>query len=213
MNEIRAVVSDFGGVLTSPLADAFLEAQVTLGVPIDVFGEALYAIERGSGGNPLHELERGSIPEAEVIEALEREVAGALGRQIDLSGLGQAFFGRLLPNREMIELLQTLAGRNYRIALLTNNVREWQPLWRALIPVEELFEQVVDSAFVGMRKPERGIYELLLRLLDLDARQCLFVDDREINCEAARELGFHTVHFRSTSEAITAIEAALSRSA
>ena len=63
----------------------------------------------------------------------------------------------------MIELMRELRGRGYRMALLTNNVREWEPLWRAMLPVDEIFEVVVDSAFVGMRKPEPEIYELTLR--------------------------------------------------
>ena len=54
---------------------------------------------------------------------------------------------------------------DHRMALLTNNVREWEPLWRTMLPVDEIFELVVDSAFVGMRKPEAEIYELTLERL------------------------------------------------
>ena len=83
-----------------------------------------------------------------------------------------------------------LAGAGYRMAMLTNNVREWEPIWRAKLPVDEIFETVVDSAFVGMRKPDREIYELTLERLDgIAAAECLFIDDTEVNCEAARELG------------------------
>ena len=68
--------------------------------------------------------------------------------------------------------------------MLTNNVREWEPLWRAKLPVDEIFETVVDSAFVGMRKPDHEIYELTLDRLDgIDAEECLFVDDIELNCD------------------------------
>ena len=78
------------------------------------------------------------------------------------------------------------------MALLTNNVREWEPLWRSMLPVDEIFELVVDSAFVGMRKPDPEIYELTLeRLGDGVTRRadCLFVDDIEVNVEAARDAG------------------------
>ena len=51
--------------------------------------------------------------------------------------------------------MRDLKRREYRMALLTNNVREWEPLWRSMLPVDEIFELIVDSAFVGMRKPDR----------------------------------------------------------
>ena len=71
-------------------------------------------------------------------------------------------------------------------------MREWEPLWRAKLPeIDEIFEVVVDSAFVGMRKPEPEIYELTLERLGdgLAAEDCLFVDDIDVNCDAARALG------------------------
>ena len=93
----------------------------------------------------------------------------------------------------MIDLMAQLRDEGYRMALLTNNVREWEPLWRAKLPVDEIFETVVDSAFVGMRKPDPEIYLLTVERLDgISADECLFVDDTEVNCDAARELGMPT---------------------
>jgi putative hydrolase of the HAD superfamily len=109
----------------------------------------------------------------------------------------------------MIELMQELRGRGYRMAICTNNVREWEPLWRAKLPVDEIFDVVVDSGFVGYRKPEPQIYELTLERLGIGAPAALFVDDIETNCTAARELGMDAVWFQSTEQAITEIEAAL----
>jgi HAD superfamily hydrolase (TIGR01509 family) len=70
---------------------------------------------------------------------------------------------------------------------------------------------VVDSAFVGSRKPERQIYELTLERLGVVAHATVFIDDLELNCEAARNLGMHAVHFQTTEQALDEIEAALSR--
>jgi putative hydrolase of the HAD superfamily len=95
------------------------------------------------------------------------------------------------------------------MALLTNNVREWEPLWRSMLPVDEIFETVVDSAFVGVRKPEARIYELTLERIATPAESCLFVDDFEHNCEGARALGMNAVHFRDNDQAIPEIRAAL----
>jgi putative hydrolase of the HAD superfamily len=96
------------------------------------------------------------------------------------------------------------------MAMLTNNVREWEPLWRAKLPVDEIFEIVVDSAFVGMRKPEREIYELTLeRLGDVRAEECVFVDDVDVNCAMAAELGMTAVHYVSPEQAIAEIRQAV----
>jgi putative hydrolase of the HAD superfamily len=113
----------------------------------------------------------------------------------------------------MIELMSGLRRRGYRMALLTNNVREWEPLWRSMLPVDEIFELVVDSAFVGMRKPDPAIYRLCVERLGdgIAPRECLFVDDVEVNVAAARELGMAAVHFRDNAQATAEIEAVLGR--
>ena len=112
----------------------------------------------------------------------------------------------------MIELVRELRGDGIRAALLTNNVREWEPLWRAKLPeIDELFEVVVDSAFVGLRKPDPAIYSLTLeRLGGVAAERCVFVDDLEVNCDTARELGMTAVRFESADQAIPEIRAAFS---
>ena len=110
----------------------------------------------------------------------------------------------------MIELMREIKASGRRMALLTNNVREWEPLWRSMLPVDEIFELVVDSAFVEMRKPDPPIYELTIaRLAGTTAEQCLFVDDVEVNIDAARALGMHAVHFRANEQAIPEIRKTL----
>jgi putative hydrolase of the HAD superfamily len=114
----------------------------------------------------------------------------------------------------MIEYLRGLRDDGLRLGLLTNNVREWEPLWRAKLPdVEELFEVIVDSAFVGMRKPEPEIYTLTLERMGggLRFEECVFLDDIEINCDAARALGMTAVRFHDNAQAIAELDAALDR--
>jgi putative hydrolase of the HAD superfamily len=111
----------------------------------------------------------------------------------------------------MIELMREIQSSGRRMALLTNNVREWEPLWRGMLPVDEIFELVVDSGFVGMRKPDPAIYELTLERLGggVTAGDCLFIDDLEINIDAARDLGMTAVHFVDNGQAIVEIREAL----
>jgi epoxide hydrolase-like predicted phosphatase len=113
----------------------------------------------------------------------------------------------------MIDYMRELRGRGYRMAICTNNVREWESRWRAMLPVDEIFDVIVDSAFVGVRKPESRIYELTLERLGVSAGAALFIDDIEVNCTAARELGMSAVWFRSTDQAKADSEAVLATAA
>jgi putative hydrolase of the HAD superfamily len=126
-----------------------------------------------------------------------------------LHGFGEQYFEHLHPNERLIDYMRELRERGYKLAICTNNVREWEPLWRAKLPVDEIFHVVVDSGFVGARKPEPEIYELTLERLGVPATGAVMVDDIELNCDAARELGMSAVWFRSTEQAIEEIEAAL----
>jgi epoxide hydrolase-like predicted phosphatase len=206
------VISDFGGVLTSPLVDSFLAYEREAGVSPEAFGRAMMAIAERDGANPLFELETGRMTAAAFLGSLERELRQQLEREVELHHFGEYYFAHLHPNQPMIDYLRELRGRGYKLALCTNNVREWEPLWRAKLPVDEIFDVVVDSGFVGTRKPERRIYELTLERLGLPAGASLLIDDIEINCAAARELGLEAVWFRSTEQALSEVEAALTRS-
>jgi putative hydrolase of the HAD superfamily len=203
----RVVISDFGGVLTSPLIEGFAAYQERSGISFEDLGRALQRSAERYGDHPLYVLERGEISEGEFRRRIEEE----LGDGVRLERFSEIYFDHLQPNRPMIDFMAELRGRGLRMALLTNNVREWEPLWRAKLPeIDEIFEVVVDSAFVGMRKPEPEIYELTLeRLGDVEASDCLFVDDLEPNCQTARSLGMTAVQFRDAGQAIAEIEKAL----
>jgi putative hydrolase of the HAD superfamily len=207
---IEAIVSDFGGVLTTPLMNSFLALQDAHGVGPEDFGKAMRAAESaGDGENPLFKLERGDITEPEFLEVLRDGFEATVGRRPHLNRFREVFFEALDPNEPMIDLMRELKLGGRRMAMLTNNVQEWEPLWRTMLPVDEIFEMVIDSGFVGYRKPERQIYEITLERLGLPAQACLFVDDLEPNCEAARELGFTTVRYHDADQAIAEVRAAL----
>jgi putative hydrolase of the HAD superfamily len=202
VSTIRAVISDFGGVLTNPLWEAFVAWHQQVGADPSTLGMALQRAAEERDDHPLFALEKGQITEAEFTAAVEAQ----LPEEIRLDGFREIYFSHLHPNEPMIELMRELRGRGLRMAMLTNNIREWEPLWRAKLPVDEIFEVVVDSAFVGMRKPEREIYELTLeRLGDVRAEECVFVDDVDVNCAMAAELGMTAVHYVSPEQAIEEI--------
>lgn len=210
---IRAIVSDFGGVLTTPLLGSFERVQDEIDIPPESLGQALRAATEQRGDNPLFELERGEIEESEFLELLNTHLEPLLGHRPHLHRFREVYFDALDPNEEMIALMRELKASGLKMAMLTNNVREWEPLWRSMMPVDEIFEEVVDSAFVGCRKPEGRIYRLTLERIGIDAEACLFVDDLQVNCEGAERAGMKAVQFRDNEQAIAEIRAALGRAA
>jgi epoxide hydrolase-like predicted phosphatase len=209
-NGLRAVVSDFGGVLTTPLLGAFAAFQDDVGISPESLGKAMREGLAKGEELPLFRLERGEISEDEFLDRLSDGLEAILGHRPHLHHFRHVFFEALDPNEAMIELMRELKGGGLKMAMLTNNVREWEPLWRSMLPVDEIFEEIVDSAFVGCRKPEPRIYELTLERIGMPAGACLFVDDLEVNCEAAEALGMRAVHFRDNEQAIAEIRAAVS---
>jgi len=206
---IEAVISDFGGVLTTPLVQSFMAFQDQTGITTEVLGKAMHAATEANGDNPLFEMERGEITEVAFLETLTDSLEPLLGHRPEMHRFKEIYFEALRPNPEMIELMRELKAAGYRMAMLTNNVREWEPLWRSMLPVDEIFEEIVDSAFVGCRKPEPRIYELTLERIGMAAEACLFIDDLQPNIEGAEAAGMSAVHFRDNAQAIAEIQSFL----
>jgi putative hydrolase of the HAD superfamily len=208
---IRAVISDFGGVLTNRLIEAFAAFQDETGISMEQLGRGMQRVAERDGEYPLFRLERGEISEADFLDNLSWGLEAELGHRPTLHRFREIYFEALHPNQSMLDLMRELRGRGLRTAILTNNVREWEELWRSKLPLDEIFEVIVDSGWVGMRKPQPEIYLLTVdRLGDgLQPTQCLFVDDNEQNVDAARELGMKAVQFHSNEQAIPEIRAAL----
>lgn len=207
--DIRVVISDFGGVLTNPLVEAFQAYERITGIPMRTLGEAMVWVAEREGDNPLNALETGALSEHDFYTMMNEALGQLHDEEVSMASFADIYFDNLDPNEPFIECLREVKQRGYRLALLTNNVREWEHRWRAFLPIDELFETVVDSGFVGTRKPERRIFEIThdyLRALegleDVEPHECVLVDDVEMNCRAAEEFGFRTVLFDDTRRAI-----------
>jgi putative hydrolase of the HAD superfamily len=208
--QITTVISDFGGVLTTPLIQSFAAVQDQTGVPFEALANAMAKIQEEDGRHPLFELETGKLTEVDFLRRLGEVLEPALGHRPELHRFREIYFDALDPNEPMIDLMREAKERGHRMGLLTNNIREWEPLWRSMLPVDEIFEVVVDSGFVGCRKPDREIYDLTLqRMGDPAPEECLFIDDTDVNCDTARELGMSAVHYRNNDQAIAEIREAL----
>jgi putative hydrolase of the HAD superfamily len=207
---ITTVISDFGGVLTTPLVQSFAAVQDETGIPFEELAKAMARIQEEDGRHPLYELETGKLTEVEFLEKLGDSLEPVLGHRPELHRFSEIYFEALHPNGPMIDLMREAKEGGHRMGMLTNNVREWEPLWRSMLPVDEIFEVVVDSGFVGCRKPDREIYDITLERMGVQAGECLFIDDIDVNCEAARDLGMSAVHYQHNDQAIPEIREALS---
>ncbi len=210
-NGIEAVICDFGGVLTTPLIQSFMAFQNQTGISTEALGKGMQAATEANGDNPLFEMERGEISEAAFLAQLTDALEPLLGHRPEMHRFREIYFEALDPNPPMIELMRELKATGYRMAMLTNNVREWEPLWRPMLPVDEIFETVVDSGFVGCRKPESRIYSLTLERIRMQPTSCLFVDDVQVNCEGAERAGIAAIHFHDNDQAIAAVRRELEK--
>src|SRR5664279_1575537 len=127
---IKAIISDFGGVLTTPLVESFISLQDEIGVSPEHFGTALRNLTEEAGENPLYAMERGEMSEEAFLAELGRGLEPLLDHTPHLHRFRELFIGGLESNTETIDLMRELKGRGLRMAMLTNNVREWEEMWR-----------------------------------------------------------------------------------
>jgi epoxide hydrolase-like predicted phosphatase len=193
---IDAVLFDFGGVFTRSPFTAVGSFAEQLGAAPDRFVQITFGPYDVDTDHPWHRLERGEIrlPEArEAILALGREHALEVDLFQILRAMAKGGSGGLL-REPMVEVVRELRAAGYRTGLVTNNAAEFAGAWRPLLPLEELFDAVVDSSEVGMRKPDPRIYHHALeRLGGVPPGRAVFLDDYAGNVEAARRLGMHGV--------------------
>ncbi|ORT60184.1 hydrolase [Streptomyces sp. CB03238] len=207
---MTTVVVDYGGVLTNPLHETFAAFAASVGIETAVLQEAFARATVRHGRSPMADLETARCTEAEMVARVLAELPDGTGEDL-LGGreFGDLWFRGRTVNAELVSFLRRLRAEGYRVALLTNNVAEWGPRWRAQLPVDELFDAVVDSSAEGVRKPDRLIYQRLLERLPAAAHECVFLDDLEENCAAASRIGMLAVPFTTTDEAIDQVVALL----
>ncbi len=232
---ITTVIFDFGGVISSPLFVGLGDFEEAEGYPKGsllklLFGETHYigvegravaaeidevvvVVDEDDDEEPdWHLLEKGQLDMASYFERLSEKAPKMLGKPIDMESYGR-FWRSTAPGVHWMTVhkMRDLKASGYRIGLLTNNVKEFGENWRAMFPIDELCDDVVDSSHVGMRKPEAAIYELTCERLAIIPNEAIFVDDNADNIAAARAYGMEVVHFVDPWEAIAEIDAIIDR--
>lgn len=195
---LRGVITDWGGVMTNPMAEAMNAWLDADGIDRRSYKAAIrpwlaQAYGTGGQGNPVHALERGECGH----EEFERALAGRLvrfdGRPVVSKGLLSRMFAASTMEAAMRQLMRALRKAGVRTALLSNS---WGGTGypRDLFP--EMFDVVVISSEVGMRKPEEEIFRHAAALLGLAPEECVFIDDLEANVLAAEAVGLVGLHHR-----------------
>lgn len=199
---IRAVLFDFAGVLTSSPWTAMTAAG---GGNL----ELLIGTYEEDTDHPWHQVERGELGIAEWAVAVA-ELGQAQGIEVDFAPL-QSMLGDMTVHHSIVERIRTLRTEGYQLALVTNNVREGSAMWRAKVPVDELFDVVVDSSEVGMRKPNPAIFHHTLEQLGgTPAHEAVFLDDSPGNVVGAQRAGLHAILVGDPDDAVAELDAFLS---
>jgi len=189
---IEAVLFDFGGVFTESPFLAAHEAGVELGIDVDVAFDLCFGSYHDDGDHPWHRLERGEMTLEDARRAL-RTMAADRGYDVDPVDFLMRLARDDHQREEVVQRALAVKGRGVRTACVTNNILEFGEGWRSLVPVDELFDAVVDSCHAGVRKPDPRIYQLALDAVDATPEVAVFLDDHPANVAAAEALGIRGI--------------------
>jgi epoxide hydrolase-like predicted phosphatase len=207
---MKALVVDYGGVLTNSLAETMGAWFAAEGIDGDVFGTAMRALmgpqaAHEAAVNPVHALERGEIEIPHFEERLAEHLVSTTGEPVRAEGLLTRMFAGFERAEDMVGVVRRVRQAGFKTALLSNS-------WGLNYPREgweELFDVTVISGEVGLRKPEPEIYELCARQLALPPSACVFVDDLAPNVKGAAAVGMVGVLHRTYDETVAELEALL----
>lgn len=186
---IDAVLLDFGGVFTDSPFEAVRAMGADLGAPADEVLELVFGSYDEDNDHVWHRCERGEL-DLESARASITERGRERGLEVDLFQMLQYMASDGGPRVSVIERTRRLRADGYRTALVTNNIHEFREFWRPMVPLDELFDVVVDSSEVGVRKPDPRIFHLTLEQLGgIAPERSVFLDDYQGNVDAAQRLG------------------------
>ncbi|MBR1026108.1 HAD-IA family hydrolase [Bradyrhizobium liaoningense] len=203
---IEAVIFDFGGVLTSSPFEAFARYETERGLPVDI-------IRRTNATNHLEnawaKFERAEV-DIDTFDKLFAEESRALGAEVRGRDVLPLLQGDLRP--EMVEVLKRIKAQ-FKTGCITNNLpanaigsMTGRSLYIAEVMV--LFDHVIESAKIGLRKPDPRIYEMMVETLKVAPKKCVYLDDLGVNLKPAREMGMTTIKVTSGAQAIAELETA-----
>jgi putative hydrolase of the HAD superfamily len=203
---IEAVIWDFGGVLTTSPFEAFARFETERGLPPDIIRRTNTA---NHWENAWAKFERAEI-DLDAFDQLFAAESLALGAEVRGKDVLPLLSGDLRP--EMIEALRRVKTK-FKTGCITNNLpansigsKGGRSLYVAEVMV--LFDHVIESAKIGLRKPDPRIYRMMTDTLCIDPQHCVYLDDLGVNLKPAREMGMTTIKVLNAPQAIAELEAA-----
>ncbi|MCC6919149.1 MAG: HAD-IA family hydrolase [Alphaproteobacteria bacterium] len=203
---IEAVIWDFGGVITTSPFEAFARFERERGLPADIIRRTNAA---NHWENAWAKFERAEV-DLETFDGLFATESKALGAEVRGKDVLPLLSGDIRP--EMVEALR-LVKAAFKTGCITNNLPANQigsATGRTLYVAEvmALFDHVIESAKIGLRKPDPRIYAMMLDALKVDPKNCIYLDDLGVNLKPARELGMTTIKVVDAPQALADLEAA-----
>jgi putative hydrolase of the HAD superfamily len=205
---IEAVIWDFGGVITTSPFEAFNRFERERGLPADF-------IRRVNATNPDTNawalFERSEIDAAR-FDLLFREEAVALGHDIRGAEILPLLSGDIRP--AMVAALKACKAQ-FRVGCITNNVSTGSGAGMAgtsekaaaVAEVMNLFDVVLESSKIGVRKPDPRIYQMMCETLSVSPQRSVYLDDLGVNCKPAAQLGMRAIKVSSQDQALAELAA------
>lgn len=188
-----AVLFDFGGVFTPSPLHGLRQVADEFGIPYDVAFAVVFGGYDEDTDHPWHKLERGEVTVEDAFAAITALAAEA-GHVLDPLAMLTRGMGGSLIRDDVVGLVREVRDAGLRTAIVTNNIREFGAAWRAMLPLAELFDTVVDSCEVGVRKPDPRIFHIALEQLGgVAPERAVFLDDAPGNVRSARALGLRAI--------------------
>lgn len=192
---IKAIIFDFAGVVATEGVESaikrFWKIVPLWKLPVLLLFALFY----------LPKIEKGEITEV----VAWRKSHWFLGKKTNIFELRDKILAHFILNQELIKEIKKLKPQ-YKIAMLTNNIEEWMDHFENEFFLSKIFNPILNSAEVGLRKPNPKIFQLLLRQLNQKPAECLFVDDHKRNLWFAKSLGFKTIHFKNNRQFLTELQ-------
>jgi putative hydrolase of the HAD superfamily len=206
MPEVKAVWTDFGGVLTPPISETFDAFCTKTEVPPEPLLTAILKVTASYGTDDVMlPIDTPLVTEEqwlrEIGEVLEQEYQITL----TLTTLADAWFGDRPVNEPWLAELRRLRANGIFVGLISNMVPAWDAHWRRMVDPSASFDEVLLSFEIGHRKPAREVFDLAIQASGIEPRHSVFVDDLAKNCTGAEEAGWQAIHFTDAPQAIHAL--------
>lgn len=199
----RALLLDYGGVLTTSVHGAFEGFCAREALDLQRFREVLGAALRDAA-SPAARVEIGALDPGAFDAEMAALLSAGLAVAIEPKGLVERMFRGVRTEQRMVEGIATIRAKGVPVVLVSNS---WGGATYDPQVIESLFDQVIISGEVGFRKPDPEIFQLAAERAGVDPSGCVFVDDLPLNCEGARAVGMEAIHHTDPESTLAALHA------